>query len=49
VLLSPLLSQVASPALFWLTAFAGPNLLQSALTGICLMKAVGFKPGQAYR
>jgi hypothetical protein len=53
VLLSLLLSQVASLAWLWLTAFVGANLLQSAFTGFCplakMLKAAGFKPGEAYR
>ena len=53
VLLSLLLSQIWSPAWLWLTAFVGANLLQSAFTGFCplakILKAAGFRPGEAYR
>jgi hypothetical protein len=53
VLLSLLLSQISSPAWLWLTAFVGANLLQSAFTGFCplakILKAAGFRPGEAYR
>ena len=37
---------------FWVTAFVGANLLQSALTGFCplarILNAVGVNPGQAF-
>jgi hypothetical protein len=53
VLLSLLLSQISSPAWLWLTAFVGANLLQSAFTGFCplakILRAAGFRPGEAYR
>ena len=36
----------------WFTAFVGANLMQSAFTGFCpmviILKAFGFKPGQAF-
>jgi len=37
---------------FWLTAFVGANLLQSAFTGFCplaiLLRKLGLKPGAAF-
>ncbi|PKF61160.1 DUF2892 domain-containing protein [Psychromonas sp. psych-6C06] len=48
VLLSVLLTQFVHPNFFWLTVFAGANLLQSAFTGICpavfFLKKLGCKP-----
>lgn len=42
-----------SPYWFWLTAFAGANMLQAGFTGFCpaalIFKALGMKPGQAFR
>lgn len=52
VLLSLVLSQIAS--LYWLllAAFVGLNLLQSAFTGFCplaiVLKKIGLKPGAAF-
>ena len=38
---------------FWVTAFVGANLLQSAFTGFCpaamIFKKLGVKPGTAFR
>jgi hypothetical protein len=52
ILLSLLLSQVHSGWWLWLTALVGANLLQSSYTGFCplaiVLKALGFKPGQAF-
>lgn len=53
VLVSLWLAHSFSPNWLWLTAFVGANLLQSAFTGFCplamILKAVGVKPGEAFR
>ncbi len=53
VLLSLLLGLVVSPYWFFLTAFVGLNLLQSAFTGFCplaiILKKFGQTPGPAFR
>ncbi len=53
VLGSVILSQVHSPHWLWLTAFVGANLLQASYTGLCplarVLKALGFRPGEAFR
>ena len=40
------------PYWFWLTAFVGANLLQSAFTGFCplaiILRKAGLKPGPAF-
>ena len=52
VLVSALLVWLVSPWWLLLTAFAGANLLQASVTGICpaamLFKALGAKPGVAF-
>ena len=52
ILLSLLLGVYASPYWFWLTAFVGANLFQSAFTGFCplalILKKVGVRPGAAF-
>ena len=52
VLLSVALGYFVSPNWYWLTAFIGANLMQSAFTGFCplakILKAVGCKPGVLY-
>ena len=52
VLASLLLGIVVSPYWFWLTAFVGANLLQSAFTGFCplalVLKKMGVRPGAAF-
>jgi hypothetical protein len=52
ILLSLLLGYLVSPHWYWLTAFVGANLLQSAFTGFCplamLLKKFGAAPGQAF-
>ena len=52
VLISVLLTQFVHPDFFWLTAFIGANLLQSAFTGFCpaarIFKAFGIKAGCAF-
>lgn len=53
VLVSLLLSLVHSSYWLWFTAFVGANLLQASLTGFCplakVLKALGFKPGEAFK
>ncbi len=53
ILLSLLLASMHSSNWLWLTAFVGANLLQSSFTGFCplamILKAVGVKPGEAFR
>ena len=53
VLLSLALAHFVNPLWFWLTAFAGANLIQASLTGFCpaalVFKALGVKSGQAFR
>jgi len=52
VLVSLLLGIYVSPYWFWLTAFVGANLLQSAFTGFCplavILRRAGVKPGAAF-
>ena len=40
------------PNWYWLSAFAGLNMLQASLTGFCLLavvlKKLGMKPGTAF-
>ncbi|WP_256645615.1 YgaP family membrane protein [Thermomonas paludicola] len=49
VVVSVLLTQFVHPNFFWLTAFIGVNLFQSAFTGFCpagmLMKKLGIGRG----
>lgn len=53
ILLSLILAYFFNHYWYWLTAFVGLNLLQSAFTGLCplakILKAIGVKPGEAYR
>jgi hypothetical protein len=53
VLISLLLSQLASPWWLLLTAFVGLNLLQASFTGFCplamLLRKLGLTPGSAFR
>jgi hypothetical protein len=53
VLVSLLLSRVHSPYWLLFTAFVGANLLQASFTGFCplakILKALGFKPGEAFK
>lgn len=53
VLLGILLSLTVNPWWIALSAFAGLNMLQAAFTGFCpaamMFKALGFKPGSAFR
>jgi len=52
VLASLLLGVFASPYWFWLSAFVGANLLQSAFTGWCplalILRKAGVRPGAAF-
>lgn len=52
VLLSLLLGHYVSPYWFWLTAFVGANLFQSAFTGFCpmalILRKVGVRSGAAF-
>jgi len=52
VLISLLLSQIASPWWLLLTAFAGLNMIQAAFTGFCpaaiVFKRLGVKCGTAF-
>ena len=52
VLASLLLGLYVSPNWFWLTAFVGANLFQSAFTGFCplalILKRLGLQPGAAF-
>jgi len=47
-----LLGRFVSPYWFWLTAFVGANLLQSAFTGFCplamILRRFGVRPGPAF-
>lgn len=53
VLVSVLLAWQVSQGWLILTAFVGVNMLQAAFTGFCplakILKAVGLKPGQAFK
>lgn len=53
ILISLLLAVIHSHYWLWFTAFVGANLLQSSFTGFCplalILKAFGFKPGEAFR
>ncbi|MBV2181970.1 DUF2892 domain-containing protein [Castellaniella sp. MT123] len=52
ILISLALGHYVSPYWFWLTAFVGLNLFQSAFTGFCplakILKKIGLKPGCAF-
>jgi len=52
VLASLLLGHFVSPNWYWLTAFVGANLLQSAFTGFCplalILRKAGVRPGAAF-
>jgi hypothetical protein len=52
VLVSVLLTLMASPWWLLLTAFAGANMVQASITGFCpaamVAKALGAKPGCAF-
>ncbi len=52
VLLSLLLGHFVHPNWYWLTAFVGANLLQSAFTGFCplatILRRAGVRSGAAF-
>lgn len=52
VLASLLLGHFVSPNWYWLTAFVGANLLQSAFTGFCplalILRKAGVRSGAAF-
>ena len=52
ILASLLLGLYVSPYWFFLTAFVGANLLQSAFTGFCplalILRRFGVRPGPAF-
>ena len=52
VLASLLLGHFVSPHWYWLTAFVGANLLQSAFTGFCplalILRKAGVRSGAAF-
>lgn len=49
ILISLVLGHFVSPYWFWLAAFVGLNLFQTAFTGFCplamILKRLGLKPG----
>lgn len=53
VLISLMLFQIHSHYWLWFTAFVGANMLRASFTGFCpvakILKALGFKPGEAFR
>jgi hypothetical protein len=53
ILISLLLAHLNGSNWLWLTAFVGANLLQASFTGFCplaiILKAIGLKPGEAFR
>ena len=53
VLVSLALTKFVHPGFFWLTAFVGFNLFQSAFTGFCpaamIFKKLGIRPGVAFK
>jgi hypothetical protein len=52
ILVSLALTFYVHPNFWWLTAFVGANLFQSAFTGFCplavILKKLGAKPGEAF-
>jgi hypothetical protein len=52
VLVSLLLGHFVNPNWYWLTAFVGANLLQSAFTGFCplalILRKAGVRSGAAF-
>ena len=52
VLVSLLLGHFVSPGWYWLAAFVGANLFQSAFTGLCplaaILRRLGVRPGAAF-
>ena len=52
VLVSLLLGHFVGPGWYWLAAFVGANLFQSAFTGFCplaaILRRLGVRPGAAF-
>lgn len=52
ILVSLLLGLYVGPNWYWLTAFVGANLLQSAFSGFCplalVLRKLGVQPGAAF-
>ncbi|MGB5102877.1 MAG: DUF2892 domain-containing protein [Steroidobacteraceae bacterium] len=52
ILVSLLLGLYVSPNWYWLTAFVGANLFQSAFSGFCplalVLRKLGVQPGAAF-
>ena len=52
IVASLLLGLFSSPNWYWLTAFVGANLFQSAFTGFCplalILRKLGVQPGAAF-
>ncbi len=52
IMASLILYYWVSPYWLWLTAFVGLNMFQAAFSGFCplakILKAIGFKPGEAF-
>ncbi len=52
ILVSLALTFYVHPNFWWLTAFVGANLFQSAFTGFCplavILKKLGARPGEAF-
>lgn len=53
ILTSLALGHFVNPLWYWLTAFAGANMLQAAFTGFCpaatIFKKLGVKPGVSFK
>jgi hypothetical protein len=53
VLASLALGHYVTPLWYWLTAFAGANMLQASFTGFCpaamVFKKLGVKPGTSFK
>jgi hypothetical protein len=53
VLISVALAHFVHPAWIWLAVFAGANMIQASITGICpaalIFKKAGVKPGCAFK
>lgn len=52
IMASLILYYWVSPYWLWFTAFVGLNMFQAAFSGFCplakILKAIGFKPGEAF-
>lgn len=53
VLVSLALGHFINPLWYWLTAFAGANMLQASMTGFCpaamIFKKLGVRPGVSFK